>query len=295
VRCVCSHSPSSLAAIDRRVSALFEGTLGLVTAQRRARRLEAENAELRREIGALRMAMRRLGRWPAMVAAAETLSTPAVAVEILTRGPLLSNPVLVIDAGEEEGIGEGLPVMAPAGLVGRVIGTSAHDSQVRLIIAENISVTALLGSGEQTGVVTGLGRDDRLEFIPQDQGMEITIGASVLTAGLEGSLFPSGLLIGQVSEVGTTDRGLRRAFVRPAADFRHLDDLLVLIGPPPRLRPLEARRLLTPPPGFTEPAAVVRASPEVTAEPFSFEVTSSRTGQSPPSSLGKGAGGLGPN
>lgn len=271
---VASPALRLLGAVDRRVSAWIESGLDLVTAHHRVRHLKAENAELRRQVAALNMALRRVGRWPALVAAAESLSLPTVAVEIFAVSPHRDQPTLIVDAGRAEGVQPGQPVIAPQGLVGRVTVATEHLAQVRLITADLMAVSALLASPEAPGIVRGLALPDRLEFVPDDQGLNIAIGTPVLTAGLEGSHFPAGLPIGEVREIGTTPRGVRRASVRPAVDFHRLSDLLVIIAPPPRLRPLEGRRLL----GAGERAGVggherdvppatgeTRASPEFTA------------------------------
>lgn len=257
--------------LDRTVTAALADVLGLVTARRAVERLEAENAELRLELALLNEAMRRVGRWPALVAAAEALALPTVAADVLSRGGDASNPTYLINAGVDDGVSAGCPVLAPQGLVGRVMLATAHASTVRLITAENLAVSATLLPGGHRGMLRGLGAGGRLEFLPEDQGAEIQVGQSLITAGDEGSHFPPGLPIGTVVEIGTTDRGLRRCLVAPSADLRRLSDMLVIIGEMPRLHPLEGHRLIAGAMASAE-ARAEAVSPESLATLTSIEV-----------------------
>ncbi|MBN1475299.1 rod shape-determining protein MreC [Candidatus Sumerlaeota bacterium] len=259
---VMSPALRAVAWVDRTVAGVFQGVISLFTARGEVERLTEENAELRREIAALSHALRRLGELPGLTAAAEALTLPTVAVEVLSR----QGTVLLINAGSDEGVRAGSPVVAPRGLVGTVIETAPHIAMVRLMTEENVSITALIASGERPGLIHGRGALRPLSFLPEDQGFPLHVGQEIITAGHEGSLYPPGIPIGVISEIGATERGLLRAMVEPHADLRRLSGLLVVIGPPPRLRALDGRALLPP----VEPLVT---SPEVTALAATAEMT----------------------
>ena len=58
---------------------------------------------------------------------------------------------------------------------------------------------------------------------------DVYAGDKVLTSGV-GSLYPAGLLIGEVVEVYVPKPGLvKECYVKPATDFDHLEEVLVMI------------------------------------------------------------------
>ena len=62
-----------------------------------------------------------------------------------------------------------------------------------------------------------------MSFLPLDADLQV--GDRVVTSGL-GGVFPKGLYVGQVSQVGTgTDK---QVVVKPAVDFLHLEEVMVV-------------------------------------------------------------------
>jgi len=62
----------------------------------------------------------------------------------------------------------------------------------------------------------------------------VKVGDRVVTSGL-GSLFPGGIRIGTVSRVGIEPNGLMKEIsVRPAVDFRTVEEVLVYVPSPLR-------------------------------------------------------------
>jgi rod shape-determining protein MreC len=77
-------------------------------------------------------------------------------------------------------------------------------------------------------MVSGSGQDNLLEMLRMDHDAEILPGQTVITSGY-GSIFPKGLVIGVVEEVTPDSNGLtKRAAIRPAVDFRRLEEVMVI-------------------------------------------------------------------
>ncbi len=134
---------------------------------------------------------------------------------------------LIIDAGSQQGIEKGMPVVTERGLVGRISDVGSNWAKVMLIIDPSSSVNALIQSSRATGVVEGqVGRSLVMKYIPQ--GDTINVNDIVLTSGL-GSNFPPKLIIGQVTAVHQRDIEMfQEAHVRPTVDFDGLEIVLVI-------------------------------------------------------------------
>lgn len=186
--------------------------------------------ETRRALDVLRKENKRLHdlfdlkqqRWPR-----------AVAAHVVGRDPQRWFEEIVLDKGKEEGIGTDDPVVAVVsgheGLVGRVTDVSPHVSKVMLIQDSLSSVAASVeGAHEEDGVVEGSNSHDLLlKFL--DRSSPVKIGDPVVTSGL-GKVFPPGVPIGFVQEIGLDQRQLfLQAQLHPAIQANQLHWVLILV------------------------------------------------------------------
>jgi rod shape-determining protein MreC len=134
---------------------------------------------------------------------------------------------LTIGAGARDGVVRGMPVSAPPGLVGIVIGVTAHRAVVRTLLDPQSRVGVAVrdkgGQGVAVGEVGSLVRVDR--FIPEQAVRE----GDVVETTSYGGLFPRGITIGVIAEVLPQDPNeLRRSFlVRPAVDIATVTDVVL--------------------------------------------------------------------
>lgn len=146
---------------------------------------------------------------------------------VIGRDPSNFLSYLIIDAGSQQGIEKGMPVVTERGLVGRISDVGSNWAKVMLIIDPSSSVNALIQSSRATGVVEGqVGRSLVMKYILQ--GDTVNVNDIVLTSGL-GSNFPPKLIIGQVTAVHQRDIEMfQEAHVRPTVDFDGLEIVLVI-------------------------------------------------------------------
>jgi rod shape-determining protein MreC len=137
---------------------------------------------------------------------------------------------VTIDKGTQDGIMRGMAVLAPAGVVGRVILPSSRASKIQLLIDVNAGAGALVERSRAQGIVVGDGRDRlRMDFVPSSA--DIKAGDVVVTSGIEG-IYPKGFVIGQIESVKGGAGDYSAVVVRPAVDFLALEAVLVVLAPP---------------------------------------------------------------
>lgn len=104
---------------------------------------------------------------------------------------------VMINAGAEQNVKSGYPVVSADGLVGRVVETGRSSSRVLLSIDLNSRIPVLVGTGGVRGVLAGdNSAEPRLLYLPPDA--RVSPGDDVETSGT-GGLFPRGLRIGKVT------------------------------------------------------------------------------------------------
>lgn len=160
---------------------------------------------------------------------ATTLQTAAAAV--IAAGATPEFRTVTIDKGSRDGLRRDMAVVAPGGVVGRVVIASGLASKVQLLIDRNAAAGALIERSRAQGVVVGAGDDLlRLEYV--SDVTEVAVGDLVVTSGIDG-IFPKGFTIGKVEHVERSGARYRQILVRPAVDHTTLEEVLVILTPPP--------------------------------------------------------------
>lgn len=213
------------------VRGVWDGYLAL-------RQVRAENEALRAEIGALQIALQQ------QRAAAERVESLRQLLEFRTRTPLATTGAEVIgtgaspefrtvtiDKGSNDGLADNLAVVAPAGVVGRITQPSARASLVQLLVDRNAAAGALVERTRVQGIVVGVGDGSlRMDFVAATG--DVKAGDLVVTSGIDG-LYPKGFAIGTVERVERGDGLYHVIAVRPAVDVSRLEEVLVVLTPPP--------------------------------------------------------------
>jgi rod shape-determining protein MreC len=164
---------------------------------------------------------------------------------------------LTIDKGTADGIEPGRAVITPDGLVGRAERATPHQARILTLLHRDCAVAARVERTRVDGVLQWeFGNQPTLDLRYISSQEDVKVGDMVVTSGL-GGIFPPGIRIGTVAHVGIEPNGLMKEIrVRPAVDFRSVEEILVYI--PSSLRgSTPADLFLTPP----APADSVPASP----------------------------------
>ncbi len=195
-------------------------------------RLVDENRRLRREVEDLRL---RLLRFEDVSSEAERLAAAlryapppigelrAADVVYLDFSSWLTT--LVIYAGKGP-VRVDQVVLAPTGLVGRVVEVAPPYAKVQLLTDRSASVGALIVRTRRQGVLRGAGSGGlQLEYIPIQA--DVRSGDRVLTAGIDG-IFPRGIPLGTVVAVKNRGQLFHEIGVESAVDLRALDRVYLL-------------------------------------------------------------------
>jgi rod shape-determining protein MreC len=128
---------------------------------------------------------------------------------------------VLLNVGRRDGIVDGWAAIDGIGLVGRIAGVGARTSRVILLTDTSSRIAVSIESNGQRAMIVGDNTSrPPLEFLEAPE--TVRPGDRVVTSG-DGGVFPSGLLVGQVTQ---TQSGRLR--VRLAADIQRLEFLRVL-------------------------------------------------------------------
>jgi len=157
-----------------------------------------------------------------------TLSTTAAAV--IAGGASPEFRTITIDKGTHDSLRQDMAVIAPAGVVGRVIMPSARAAKVQLLIDRNAAAGAIIERTRAQGVVVGTGTEQlRMDYVSGTA--DVKAGDLVVTSGIDG-IYPKGFAIGQIESVRRGAGQYSAIVIRPAVDFSALEAVLVVLTPP---------------------------------------------------------------
>ena len=208
-------------------------------------RLRTENDRLREELAGadqrvtqLTEAARENQELRELLGITEALDMELLPVRVVSRDPSNLTWEVGIDAGADQGLRAGMPVVGNAdgagALAGTVVSVSDDAARVRLIVDARSVVIALDQESRALGEIRGQpGGQLIMVNVPVTESIEI--GGTIVTAGLtfgeEASRYPGGLLIGRTQAVEPDPNALTQtAFVRPAFDQAGVERLLVVLA-----------------------------------------------------------------
>jgi rod shape-determining protein MreC len=171
-------------------------------------------------------------------------SRKRVAAHVILRDPNLWYSTIEVDKGSADGVHVSDPVTGDGALVGKVSVVDPNISIVTLITDHTMAEAAQVqdGSAQNPSGDTGLlvpavGNPNQLvlEYLPHTAQGQVQVGQQVVTVGFKSGplqdLYPPGIPIGQVSNVGNNLANNGQVQVSPAADLRHFDAVQILTTP----------------------------------------------------------------
>lgn len=210
--------------------------------------LEKENAELRKKLAEREslegyrnrlfeenQSLREIAKLP------KRTDYEVILAQVSSRSPLTLKSRFVIDAGSEDGLVKGLPVMVEDSLYGRLVEVKKGHSIVRTIAEQDISVFCRIQATEIYGKLEGEVSGEssqvmlcKLTWLPRD--VEINPGVLIETSGFSSEevvtkvgagLIPGGLKIGSVKSVSRNEK-YQEAIIELSAKWHGFEYVSVL-------------------------------------------------------------------
>ena len=213
--------------VGRTAKQLWQGYFYLVGAQRQNAELQRQLEEYKQREVSFQEAQQALSRLEGLLDLKRQVALPVIGARIIAYDPTLWSRSAIINQGKAQGVKDGLPVLAPQGIVGRIVGVYPEYSKVMLIVDRKSSADAMVQRTRVRGMLKGKGGNRcALEFVPKNA--DVQVGDLVLASGLVG-LYPKGLVLGKVTAANKKNPGVFQEIeVTPSADLSTLEEVLVV-------------------------------------------------------------------
>jgi rod shape-determining protein MreC len=218
-------------AVARPVGNWFDGVFSSGSLERENKDLRDRIAQLEGEVRAGKastLELEELKRASQLPILAEV---PRAVARVVNAAPGNFESTVTLDRGSNSGIIKDMPVLVHDGVVGRVVQVWRDGCKVQLLTDGGFSVAARTAQDRVGGIASGNAGSSTmaLELDSSKEPVKLAKGDLVETSGMEGSSFPSGLQIGEVTDVQQQLGGLPpRVRVKPFVDFDRLEYVTVL-------------------------------------------------------------------
>ncbi|MCL4478675.1 MAG: rod shape-determining protein MreC [Deltaproteobacteria bacterium] len=150
--------------------------------------------------------------------------------KVIGRDPDLMFRSIIVSKGGIDGIKDGDGVISPSGVVGKVIKTGSHASEVLLLTGNESYVEGIDSKTMIRGIINGID-DEHLRFMYILQDAPVNEGDLIITGGEDGT-FPEGINIGTVVSVKRNEAGsmFKDIIVKPSIDINNLNYVMIITG-----------------------------------------------------------------
>src|SRR5712691_4232617 len=173
-----------------------------------------------------------------------------VAAHVIGNTTGTGGQVVIIDRGTPSGVQNGMAVITPDGIVGKVISVYPTASMVRLVTDQTFAAGVVSQKHRVHGTLRGQGHSTVvIDHIQNEQTVET--GEWFYTSG-DDRIFPKGLPVGQASVV-RSGKTAKEIFLTPSGFQNGLEEVLIIVEGvhveiPDRPEPSNNVHLETPPP-----------------------------------------------
>lgn len=274
VRLIRVWAVSAVAPMARVLDSVRSGTANFIADYLLLINVRRENQRLKKDLDSSQLELQRLRAELATGERAQALvqfqkETPMKTVPArIFMNSTGSGSTVFVDVGSARGIERGMPVITPAGIVGKVTGVYPTASMVLLINDPLFAAGVVSQKTRVQGTLRGQGSASPIvDFVQNEQTVEA--GEWFYTSGND-FVFPRGLRVGTVAVVKD---GLRRKEIeiKPSGFDNGAEEVLIVTSgvhlPIPAV-PAQSGpvSLQSPPPDQTPSASSVLATPGATAQ-----------------------------
>ncbi|WP_395822548.1 rod shape-determining protein MreC [Collimonas sp.] len=212
---------SALSTVEKENQALRSQQGARAQQLQQAQLLAAENAQLRKMLGAQ-----------------QRLQVKSVMSEILYDARDQFARKVIMDRGSQQGVATGQPVIDDAGIVGQVTRVFPFTSEVTLLTDKDQAIPVQVLRNGLRSVAYGRGQSGYLDLRFMSYNADIQKGDLLVTSGIDG-VYPAGLAVAKVVQVESKSTDAFAHIVcEPVAGIdRHTQLLILLVDPNPVARP----------------------------------------------------------
>ena len=182
---------------------------------------------LSNEVNLLREARLENIRLRAMLALKERSPYSLIPADVVSKSLFLLRNTIMLDAGENDSIKPDMPIISEAGLVGKILTTSAHYSVGQLMLNKDFRASSKIQRSRVDGIIVW-DSGELLKMKNVSKTQDVVEGDVVITSDYS-NIYPRDTKVGIVSKIwhkpGTLFNEIE---VKPSVDFASLEQVFIV-------------------------------------------------------------------
>lgn len=210
---------------------IFENYFFLVNTKKRNEELESQVRLLHSELTSAGELELENKRFKEMLEFRNKIEQKLLAARVVAHDSSSDYFGIRVDRGSRDGVHAGMGVISPHGVIGRVLRVTDQYSDVLTLVDPTSNIDAIIQRSRARGIVSGQAKQliCKLKYI--DRLEDIAVNDVVVSSSF-GSIFPPGLLIGQVTAVIPNPNGILQTIaVKSAVDIYRLEEVFIVFPP----------------------------------------------------------------
>ena len=195
--------------------------------------LKNENENLRRTNAEMMLQLSKLREYgivnedlKSLLALKDSSKFPLIPASVVSKSLTKSQGTITINAGRNQGVKVGMPVITDKGLLGVIYNTSDNYSIARTLNNIDLKITVKSERTRENAVMKWTG--DWLVMINIPKTYDLKKGDRIVTSEIS-SIIPFPLPVGVVYEIDNVGKGIfNEVKVQPFVDFQKVENLFIL-------------------------------------------------------------------
>jgi rod shape-determining protein MreC len=252
VRLVRLWASAMISPFERMSAAAGRGVRGAWANYVSLRNVRQQNAELQKQIAALRVERAALAedallgkRLSALLEFRQHYVSSTVVAQVIGTSGSDQSRLLTLDKGAKDGLHPGMPVITPDGIVGKLRDVFPGTAQLLLINDPTSGAGVMLQTTRIRGILHGTPQG-RVVINNLTADARIKTGEAVLTSGGD-QVFPRGLPVGTIESIvpDLEHQPYTLITLKPAANLNQLEEVLIITATGTGMDPATQQELAT--------------------------------------------------
>ena len=195
--------------------------------------LEKENRQLREvnntlasEVSQLKESKLENIRLKQMLEFKQRMSLRMVTAKIVGKTLIQTRNNITLNAGTNDSVKFGMPIITDKGLAGRIVAVSGNFSIAQILLNKDLRISAKDQRSRVDGIIAWDG-EEKLRMKNVSKSSDVIDGDVIITSEYSNH-FPAGIPIGYVTSITTVDNLFKNIEVEPFVDFETLEEVFVL-------------------------------------------------------------------